>query len=272
VDSGKSLELRGTPEQLAIAAWLSAELDRTTAPPTSAREYRAGTDDIVRVFYLTNTNTVQAINEVGTLIRTIAEVRRLFMFYEQRVLVVRDSPDQVALTEWMLGELDKPHTTAASSQPSAIYDYRPDSREGQVRIFYLPNAATIQDFQEIATLVRTISETRRIFTYNEPRAIVVRGTPDQLALDAWMFSELAKPATEQTQIAGIHEYKMPGTNGDIVRVFYLPLSETTQDLQKTATRIRTTAQIRRVFTYNARRAVALRGTVDQIALAQTMIQ
>jgi hypothetical protein len=53
-------------------------------------------------------------------------------------------------------------------------------------------------------------------------------------------------------------------------VLYLAHAKTTQDFQKSATAIREATQIKRVFTYNAPRAMAVRGTADQIALAERL--
>jgi hypothetical protein len=55
------------------------------------------------------------------------------------------------------------------------------------------------------------------------------------------------------------------------RVFYLPHTATVQDFQKLAVTVRTTAAIRRVFTYNSARAMAVRGTLNQLDLAQRLL-
>ena len=47
-----------------------------------------------------------------------------------------------------------------------------------VKTFYITNATSVQEFQEIATAIRTVAEIRRVFTYNAQKAIVVRGTQD----------------------------------------------------------------------------------------------
>ena len=59
-------------------------------------------------------------------------------------------------------------------------------------------------------------------------------------------------------------------NDDVVRVLRLPHTATVQDFQKAATQIREATKIKRVFTYNGLRAVAFRGTADQIAMAERM--
>ena len=45
-----------------------------------------------------------------------------------------------------------------------------------VRVFYLANTGTVQEFQEVATLVRSIGDIRYTFTYNAPKAAALRGT------------------------------------------------------------------------------------------------
>ena len=63
---------------------------------------------------------------------------------------------------------------------------------------------------------------------------------------------------------------MPGSNDDVVQVLHLANTSTVKDFQKAATAIREATQIQRLFTYNRPRAVAVRGTADQIALAQRL--
>ena len=220
-------------------------------------------DDVVRVLYLLHTATVQDFQEVATLVRTMADIRRVFSYNSPRALVLRGTAAQMAMAEWLSNELDQP------GQSSGKREYRaPGANDDVVRVFYLPRAKTVQDFQEVATLVRTISEIQRVFTYNGPRALALRGTAGQAALAEWLFAELDHPASSDAK----HEYWVSGRNDDVVRVFYLPATRTVQDFQASATRIRSITKIPRVFTYNAPRALALRGTFDQIVHAEQLIQ
>jgi hypothetical protein len=187
-------------------------------------------------------------------------------------MAVRGTADQIAATEFLVRELDQPaDAKRADSREYAMVD---PAKHGEtaVRVFYLPYASTVQQFQEVATLVRVIGEVRRIFTYNTPRALIVRGTPDQMALTAWMVSELGKPVTAGS---ASQTYKYPGDdrNGEnLVRVFYVKDVPTVQAFQQLATQIRTTSQMRRVFTYNESKALALRGNEAQLATAEQMLQ
>jgi hypothetical protein len=269
----KTLSVRGTASQIAIAEFLFTELDRQKVPDSVSQEFRVSNsaDDVVRLFFMPNAGTVQSFQEVATTIRTITEIRRVFTYSTPRVLAVRGTADQVAATEFLVRELDQP--ADAKRTDSRQYQMIDTRNMGftAVRVFYVPYASTVQQFQELATLVRTIGEIRQVFTYNAPRALTVRGTPDQVALADWLIHELAKPA----ETAASQKYTYPDVYHDgenIVRVFYVRDAPTIAALQQLATQIRTTAKIRRVFTYNESNAIALRGTEAQLALAEQMLQ
>ena len=213
-----------------------------------------------RVFYLTHTATAQQFQEVATTIRTITDIQRISTDIDQKSLTVHATAPQIAMAEWLFNELDTP-----VAQPSVPHEYRiPGTTDDVVRVFYVITAATVQDFQEIATLVRTISDIRRVFTYNGRHALVVRGTDAQIGLAEWLLKELEPEAPSST-----HLYQMAG-NDDVVRVLRLSRTATVQDFQKAATQIREVTLIKRVFTYNTLRAAAFRGTAEQIATAEHM--
>jgi hypothetical protein len=265
----KALTLQGTADQLALAGWLYKELDKAPQPQDSAvQEYRAGSDDVVHLYYLNNAATVQDFQEVANLTRTATMIRSAFTYNAARALALRGTGDQIALADWLVKELGKP----ANLQSLAPHEYRISlnssdaARFGDVvRVFYLPNTKTVQDFQEVANLTRTVTMIRSAFTYNTARALTLRGTGDQIALADWLINELLfKPTTG--------EYRVPNASDDLVHVFYLPHAATVQDFQGIANTIRTATEIRAAFTYNAQRALVLRGTVTQLALAERLVK
>ena len=136
--------------------------------------------DLDRVFYLTHTDTTQQFLEVATVIRTIANIQQVSTDNDQKSVNVHTSAAQIAMAEWLFNELDNP-----AIQPSVQHEYRaPGGADDVVRVFYISAAPTVQDFQEIATLVRTIANITRVFTYNAPKALVVRDTAAQIQLGA----------------------------------------------------------------------------------------
>src|SRR5437899_707967 len=156
-----------------------------------------------RVFYLTHTPTIQQFQEVATVIRTMTDIREATLNNEQKSVTVHAAAGQIAIAEWLFNELDSP-----AVQPSVLHEYRvPGATDDVVRLFYLTQTPTVQDFQEAATLVRTIAGFTRAFTYNEPRAFVVRGTAAQIGLAEWLVKQLDPAANPSSS-----EYRMPGTN------------------------------------------------------------
>jgi hypothetical protein len=227
-------------------------------------------DSVVRVFFLKNTGTVQNLQEVATTVRSIAEIRRAFTYNATQTLVVRGSSGQIALAEWLVNNLDIPANTAGSSKRQ--YVMASGDLDNVVRVFFLTHTETIQNLQEVATLVRTIGDMRRMFTYNAPRAIAVKGTPEQIGLAEWLINQLDQPVDVAN--SGKREYTVPGPGDpdNVVRVFSLAHAGTVQRLQEVATQVRVMTQARRVFTYNSPRIIALRGTPGQVEQADQLIR
>ena len=143
------------------------------------------------------------------------------------------------------------------------------SAQDRDRTFYLTHTATTQQFLEVVTAIRTVTDIREISTDNDQKSATLHATLPQIAMAEWLFNELDSPIA---QPALPHEYRTPGTNDDIVRVFYVITAPTVQDFQEAATLVRTITDTRRVFTYNGRNALVMRGTDAQMALAEWLVK
>jgi hypothetical protein len=270
----KTLTVSGTPSQISIADWLFTEMDRSAAPDSVTKQFSVSNnaDDVARVFYAPNTATIQNFYEVLTTIRTIADIRLVCGYDSTRAMAVRGTADQIAATDWLIHELDQPaDAKRTDSAEYKITDTSPHP-EPAIRVFYPPYTSTPQQFQEIATIVRTVIEVRRVFTYMAPKALVARGTEDQMATIAWLVHELGTPVTADKLTSPVYEMADDSHGENVVQVFYVKDAATVQAFQQLATQVRTTIQIRRVFTYNATMAMTLRGTADQIAAAAQMLK
>jgi len=288
-EAQKTVTVNGTGAQLDLAEWLFTEMDNAQVPaPNNANSaslaYRMQDkqgEDAIRVFYLSNTATVPMFQEAATAIRTVADLRRAFTYNSTRAMVIRGTGEQIALAAWLVGQLglSVPQASAAPEYhlPGNGTGLSGADPETVVRVLRASQAGTVQDFQELATAIRTITDMRRVFTYNSSRAMLVRGTGEQIGLAVWTLQQLDKPAIGQSvpqsfPSSAIYEFVTPYDRDNIVRVFYLPQTATVQDFQKVAKSIRETSNLRRVFTCNAPRALAVRGTIDQVAVAERMIR
>src|SRR5580698_294713 len=73
---------------------------------------------------------------------------------------------------------------------------RHDYEDEVMKVFYLTNATSLQELQEIATAVRTLTDIRRVFPYTAQKALLVRGTTDQMALAVKLLHDLDRPKSE----------------------------------------------------------------------------
>jgi type II secretory pathway component GspD/PulD (secretin) len=224
-----------------------------------------------RLLHFTATASAQDFQEIATVIQATTDITQASVDATEKSLSLHGTTSQIALAEWLFTNLDKPTSIRLDPQ-GAKHEYRvSDSADDVVRLFYLTNPAIPNGVQEMATAVRSLANIRQMFTYNDLRAVVVRGTSDQINAAEFLFAEMDKPA-QQLQSAPSSEFRMNEPPFNLVRVFYLPNTKTIRDFQEVATLVRSTADLRYLFTYNAARAVAIRGTGDQIALAKWLLE
>ena len=255
----RTLAFRGTADQLALVEWLIAELDR--AGPGEARELRVtGDDAIVRIFYIRNNPAVETLQEVATVIRSTANIRRAFAYNSASAIAVRGTAEQVALADWLLEALDQP----ARAERAATPIYRASASSDDVaRVFYLASRESVADTQSTATLIRSLAEIPRLFQCRAPRALAARATAEQLGAANWLLTALDRPG-------GVTEYTMPAS-GDRIRLFWLPQSEGPELWADILTAVRARSGTRKIFIHTGRRALAVRGTAEQIAAAEQAI-
>ena len=64
---------------------------------------------VLKTFYLTNLSLPTELQDVVNAIRAVLDVQRVQQLLSQNALVVRGTPDQIALAEKLVEDLDKPH-------------------------------------------------------------------------------------------------------------------------------------------------------------------
>ncbi|HET9180902.1 MAG TPA: cohesin domain-containing protein [Candidatus Angelobacter sp.] len=73
---------------------------------------------------------------------------------------------------------------------------RRELEQNVVKTFYLGNVSGPTDLQDIVNAIRTVLEVQRIQQIPSQSAIVIKGTPDQLALAEKMINDIDKPKPE----------------------------------------------------------------------------
>ncbi|MCL6480882.1 MAG: hypothetical protein K6U02_04070 [Firmicutes bacterium] len=72
--------------------------------PQKRKDYE---EYVVRTFYLSNTVTPQDLTEIATMLRQVLEMRRIQQVNALNALVVRETPDKMAVVEKILADVDK---------------------------------------------------------------------------------------------------------------------------------------------------------------------
>jgi general secretion pathway protein D len=106
---------------------------------------------------------------------------------------IEDSLDYLAT---MTHSFWKPLSVNAIFVTQDTMPKRRDYEDSVVKVFYLTNLTTPQELQEISTVVRTVADLKKVFTYSSLSALVVRGTPDQILLAQKLVNDLDKPKAE----------------------------------------------------------------------------
>lgn len=208
--------------------------------------------DLERVFHLTHAKTAQGVIEIATIVRVITGIKELAADGDQRTITFRSTAAQGNLADWLMQQLD-----GAGSGKATFEAQLEHTEEQSVQVFFLKNTKPGQDLQQIATLVRSLTDIRHLMTSAAQTALVVRGTPSQVTLAQWLVSRLDEPQKRENA-----EYQI--SPDDTVCLFYLPRKTTTQQLQQAAVEVRTATRVQRLFTYNASSVLAIRGTGAQI--------
>jgi hypothetical protein len=256
-----TLTVRGNSNRVALAEWLFVELERPVDRVTK-REYRVpDSEEITHIFYL-NATAPRAIQDIAVNARSLPEINRVFVYNPARALILRGPAERIAMADWLIHELDKPEQPSPSTKGS---EYRmPGAVDDGARVFHLAPTATLQQLQEVSTILRSTADIRRVFTYGKTRAVALRGTANELAMADWLFQELHSPSGRK--------YSFPRSTDDFTRILQLSPATTPGELQEAAVLIRITSGIRRIYTYYPQRALVVRGTSQQIATAERLVQ
>ncbi|HVP55480.1 MAG TPA: cohesin domain-containing protein [Candidatus Eisenbacteria bacterium] len=117
------VELNGVTlqEALEITALESKTFWRPVTPNTifvaadTPAKRKEVEQSVIRTFYLTNLSQPNELQDLVNILRTLLDTQRLQQFPSQQAIVIRGTPDQIALAEKLIDDLDK-------SRPEVVVD------------------------------------------------------------------------------------------------------------------------------------------------------
>jgi general secretion pathway protein D len=79
----------------------------TNDNPNKRRDYE---EHVTRVFYLSSVNSPQEVQEIINVVRSVADLQKVFPYSTQYAIVARGEADKIALAEKVIKDLDKPRS------------------------------------------------------------------------------------------------------------------------------------------------------------------
>lgn len=262
-DSLSTITFHGPADKVAMAEWTLGELDRPGGE-TALHEYKMPAGEVARINFLANVQTTQGMQEVLTVLRTVADIAKVFNYTARQAIVLRGKEGDIAFAEWIVDQLNRP---AQPEPDTAPREYTLATNGAEARVNYLANVTTPQGIQEILATLRIVGEIMKVFTYSPRRAIVLRGADPDIQRAEWLIQGLDQQPGQQT--AGTHAFAAPAGD-DVTRIFYLANAKP-QGLKAAVTAVRSEAKVRRAFSTTTPATVVVRGTSDQVEAAAQII-
>jgi hypothetical protein len=232
--------------------------------------------ELVHVYYFPGAGSVQEFQDLYTTIRSISNLRWVGSYPAARAFVARAIPEKIELTDWLVRQFEKPANAQAGSreyrvkQAAKLYLAK-GAPDELVHVYFLKHVEDPQDLEELANIVRSLGKIGWVrSTIGPPMSIMTRGSADQMALGDWLLQKLDQPTSGAAPAESEASQEFPASSpGDSVRVFYLR-NATIAAFQSVAAEVRA-AGVPKVLTYSALGALVVRGTGDQTAAAQNLI-
>ena len=248
-----------------FAEWLLPRIDKIAGDDT-IHEYGLPSGDMGRVIFVPGVQTPQALQELVTILRTVADVQKLFTFTTNHAVVMRGPGWQVAFAAWITDQINQSGQQKPDPTPREFTVGGPDFRGlgHGARINFLTGMTSQRQTQELLTVLRTVGDIQKIFIYTASHALVLRAGDSDLQRAEWIIQRLDLPAG---QVPGGATFTA-STGDDVTRTFQLR-NATPQSLQAVVTGLRSDLNIGKVFWTTAPAYIIVRGTTDQIAAAMT---
>jgi len=256
-----TLNFSGRIEAVNFAEWVLPQLDKA-AGDDAVHEYKSPSGDIGRVNFIRNVQKPQELLELLTILRTVADVQKVFTFSSNHAIVLLGPEWQVAFSEWIIDLIDRPIQQKPGSAPQEFTVGGPDYRGlgHGARVNFLSSVTAQRQTQELLTVLRTIGDVQKIFSYSTSHAFVLRTGDTDLQRAEWLIEQLDLPAG---QVSGPTSFNAPGGD-DMTRIFRLR-DAAPEGIQAAVTGIRSELNVNKIFSIMETATIIVRGTTAQIA-------
>lgn len=75
--------------------------------PDTTQKHRDYDETVVKTFYLSNVTQPQDLTDIANGLRQVAEIKKIQQLNSQNAIIVRDTPDKIAIAEKLIADIDK---------------------------------------------------------------------------------------------------------------------------------------------------------------------
>ncbi len=261
--STSTLTFSGGVEGVALAEWVLPQIDKATGD-NALHEYRLPSGDVARVVFVQNVTKPQEMQELLTVARTVADVQKIYTISSNHALVMRGAEWEILFTQWIIDQLNVPAGQKTDTTPREFTAGGPDFRGlgHGARVNFLASLTSPRPMQELLTVLRTVGDIQKVFSYTSSHALVLRAGDTDLQRAEWLIQQLDLPAGHP---AGTGTFTAP-TGDDVTQIFFV-LNAGPQWMQGALNSMRSELNIKKTFSMTTPANVIVRGTADQIAAA-----
>lgn len=259
-----TLTFSGPAEAVDFASWLLPAIDREEDNVPHERKLANG--ETASVKFTTNLKKPREMQELLTVLRTVADIQHLFIFSSNHAVVMRGPDWEVAFSKWIIDQLDRPEPAKPESGTREFTVGGPDYRGlgHGARVNFLASMTEPRQISELLTALRTVADVHKVFLFSASHALVMRAGDTDLALAEWLIQQLDLPSQ---QSPGPRIFTAP-VGDDLTRIFPVPNADA-EWIQTAVTALGSELKIKRVYPATTPATIVARGTADQIAAAAT---
>ena len=257
-----TLNFSGPAEAADFTAWILPRIDTAVGNTGSVQEYKLAKDYVGRVSFLLNVQKPQDTQELITVLRTVADVSNISTLSSNHALVMRSKDWTIPFAQWIIEQIDQPIPIKPEAVIREFTVGGPDFRGlgHGARINFLASMTSPRQMQEILTVLRTVGDVQKVFSYNSRHALVLRAGDTDLKRAEWIIQQLDLPDSRPSEN---WTFIVP-SGDDVTRVFSLH-DATPQWIQSALTSLRSEYKIKKVFPTMMPANIVVRGTADQVA-------
>lgn len=257
--SSSTVTFSGATEAVNFASWVLPQID-TTAGDDAVHKYSLPSGEVGRVIFVPGAATPQSLQELITILRTVADVGKIFVIPSNHAYVMRAPQWQIDFAAWILESLHREQREGTDVNPLAFTVGGPDYRGmgHGARLYFLTAMTSPLQMQELQTVLRSVGSMSKIFPYLLTHALVFRAAEPDLVWSEWVIRHLEAPAALDTATYTAE------IGDDVTRIFSFG-KVSPQSLQTAFTAIRSELKITKSFFTSAPARVVVRGSTNQIS-------